>query len=296
MIGIPEPPTSVYVDSIADSRLWKHFSPRVDDIVVVTPPKSGTTWVQAIVALLLSGDPGVKAEPSVNSPWIDAQGEKIEEIMARLAAQTNRRHVKTHTPLNGIPIWPELKYICVFRHPVDVFFSWRKHVKNLTFDFEDLPFIEDLSAGFRDYLDRSYTGSSGPTLQLVVNHYKCAQALGDRSNVLRMHYADMTRDLPGSMARIAEHIGARHAPKVMASLAEAATFDSMKANADRFAPAAGAGVWHKDEAFFDSASSNKWEGRLSEEDLSAYDRAISRELSHEERTWLEWGSDEESLN
>ena len=177
MIGKPEPPTSTYVDSIADSRLWKHFSPRVDDIVILTPPKSGTTWVQAIVALLLSGDPGVKVETSINSPWIDAAGEEIEEIMARLAAQTNRRYVKTHTPLDGIPIWSELKYISVFRQPIDVFFSWRKHIKNLTFDFEDLPIIEDVNAGFRDYLDRSYPGSSGPTLQLVVNHYKCALEL-----------------------------------------------------------------------------------------------------------------------
>jgi aryl sulfotransferase len=76
----------------------------------------------------------------------------------------------------------------------------------------------------------------------------------------------------------------------MASLVEAATFGSMKANADRFVPASGKGIWHRDDAFFDSASSNKWKGRLSEADLTAYDKTISRELSPDERAWLEWGS------
>ena len=140
MIGTPAEPTADYIDSHADSRVWKHFRPRAGDIVVATPPKSGTTWMQAIVALLLSGDPTINVNPSHNAPWIDAASD-VDEVMARIEAQNGRRHFKTHTPFDGIPAWPGLKYICVYRHPLDVFFSWRKHERNMTFEFEDLPVI-----------------------------------------------------------------------------------------------------------------------------------------------------------
>lgn len=290
MIGVPIAPTVEYLDSLADSRRWKRFCPRADDIVVSTPAKSGTTWVQAIVALLLSGDPEVNADPSTNAPWIDSSGREIDEVLGQLEAQTKRRQVKTHTPFDGIPFWPGLTYICVYRHPVDVFFSWRKHQRNMTFEIEDLRFIEDLHEGFRDYVNSSYEGTAGIALPGLLHHYKCALTHRNRTNVLLLHYADMARDLAGSMARVAEHLGITHPPDVMEALVEAATFDQMKANAHRFAPAAGKGLWHRDEAFFDSASSNKWVGRLSEADLSVYEERISGALPPAERAWLEWGS------
>ena len=64
----------------------------------------------------------------------------------------------------------------------------------------------------------------------------------------------------------------------------------MKANAQCFAPAAGKGLWQRDEAFFDSTSSNKWLGRPSEADLAAYEERISGAELPAERAWLEWGS------
>jgi aryl sulfotransferase len=75
--------------------------PRGDDIVVSTPAKSGTTWGQAIVVLLLSGDPETHADPSTNAPWIDSLGREVDEVPGRLEAQTKRRQVKTHTPLTA---------------------------------------------------------------------------------------------------------------------------------------------------------------------------------------------------
>jgi aryl sulfotransferase len=76
----------------------------------------------------------------------------------------------------------------------------------------------------------------------------------------------------------------------MAALVDAATFDSMKSNAARFTPSAGQAFWQNDAAFFDSATSNKWEGKLTEADLAAYDARMVDLLTAEERRWLEWGS------
>ena len=42
------------------------------------------------------------------------------ELLDRLAAQRHRRIVKSHTPLDGIPIDPRATYIVVARHPLDM--------------------------------------------------------------------------------------------------------------------------------------------------------------------------------
>ncbi|PWJ18293.1 sulfotransferase domain-containing protein [Jannaschia seohaensis] len=282
-------PARDYVNDTWDSARWQAFTPRADDIVVNTPPKSGTTWTQGILALLLSGDPGVNADPSMRSPWIDIAVRPVEDVMARLEAQDHRRHVKSHTPFDGIPIWEGMRYVAVYRHPLDVHFSYRKHNANMVFDLPEKRFTpENGEEAFRLFVDGDHEFAA--SLLSIAQHYLSVRALDDDPAVLRLHYADMTRDLPGAMARIADHIGVAHPPEVMDRLVEAATFDSMKANADRFTPSAGQGFWKEDAGFFDSATSRKWEGRLSAGQIARYEARL-RELvpDPEARAWLEWG-------
>lgn len=295
-VADPIAPETTYIGNLTDSRTWRHFNARAGDVIVATPPKSGTTWTQGILALLFTGDPNVEANPSVNAPWFDVNFHDHEEVVERLDAQTHRRQIKTHTPLDGLPMWDALRYICVYRHPIDVHFSARKHVANyseevandrLAVDKNHFP--DDPRESFHIFLTTDAHEDHG-TLKLIVRHYlECLRA-EPRENLLRLHYADMTRDLSGQIKRIAAHVGVEHPPALMEKLAEAATFKSMKANADRFALAQGRGVWRNDAGFFDSATSNKWEGVLTQEDVAAYDAAISKLISPEERKWLEWGA------
>ena len=287
MVGAPEAPRRDYVEELTDSRRWQAFRPRAGDIVVNTPPKAGTTWTQAIVAMLIAGDVGVDAKAAMKSPWIEITTRDLAEVMARLDAQDHRRQVKTHTPFDGIPVWRELSYITVYRHPIDVHFSYVRHARNMVMDHAPELFPDDPSACFRLFL--GHERIVPPGLTAVVGHYRETLAREPAENMLRLHYADMRRDLAGTVARIAAHLGIEHPPDVMAAIVEAARFDSMRANADRFTPSAGQGFWRNDAGFFDSATSNKWEGVLSEADLAAYDARISEMLSPAERAWLEWG-------
>jgi aryl sulfotransferase len=283
----PKPATRAYSAPIWDPTRWNAFHPRADDIIVATPPKSGTTWMQGILALLISGDPMANAQHWTESAWIDMMVQDLAEAMARLDAQTHRRQIKTHTPFDGIPVWEDLRYITVYRHPIDIHFSFVKHAANMRLDVLKPLFPDDPSERFRIFLEGEHL--MGASLWSIVNHYRCTLAREPHENLLRLHYADMLRDLDGAMARVARHIGISHPPDVMAALVAAATFDSMKSNADRFAPSAGRDFWRSDAAFFDSATSSKWEGKLSDADLAAYDARMSSMLTPEERQWLEWG-------
>ncbi|KIN77343.1 sulfotransferase domain-containing protein [Sulfitobacter mediterraneus] len=284
------PPVKIYRETITDSTRWQAFEPRDGDIVLSTPPKSGTTWIQAILALLISGDPQVDAKPSQNAPWIDINVRDIAEVVERLEAQTGRRQVKSHTPFDGLPIWNALRYICVYRHPIDVHFSFRRHAANLAHSGTGVTFPDDPVESFYQFLDEDRFDAA--SLQMITDHYRSALALEEEeaSNLLRLHYADMCRDPAAAIARIADHIGITHPPALMARLVEAASFANMKANAVRFAPGAGVGFWHDDAGFFDTASSNKWEGVLSDKDLAAYRARIAGMLSPQEQRWLEQGS------
>ena len=237
--------------------------------------------------MLIAGDPGVDAQTSMKSPWIDFTMRDLAEVMARLEAQTHRRQVKSHTPFDGIPLWPQVRYVTVYRHPIDVHFSYRKHLANMARDVGQAPLPENPSQSFREFLaeDVDHRGL-GP----ILDHYRCTLAREPRENLIRLHYADMLRDLPAAVALLAAHAGIAHPAAVLAAITEAATFASMKANAERFTPSAGQGFWKADAGFFDSATSNKWEGQLTTSDLAAYDAKVDALLSADERAWLEWGS------
>ncbi|MGC1494813.1 MAG: sulfotransferase domain-containing protein [Sulfitobacter sp.] len=288
MIKAPRLPTHRYEGKITDPSRWNALRPRVGDIVVSTPPKSGTTWLQGILALLISGDPNVDADVTNNAPWFDINLRELDEVIKKLDAQTQLRQIKTHTPLDGIPVWPDLRYISIYRHPIDVHFSFRKHLSNMTQDVLGDVYPDDISESFRIFLEGDHF--DGASLSTIVSHYRSALQAEPMENLLRLHYADMRRDLPGGFARIARHIGIRHDDTLLKALIDAASFTNMKANADRFAVAAGNGFWRKDADFFDSATSNKWVGILSKADLAAYDARMSELLDPEERRWLEWGT------
>ncbi len=284
----------LYLGPLTDNRRWDMVTIRPDDVIVVTPAKCGTTWMQTIVALLLSGDPEVETELSVKMPWVDIRIREMEEVADRLNAMTHRRSMKSHTPMDGLPLDDQAQYLCVFRHPLDAHFSYRKHVRNTPISWFDHWYPEDDPDGitFRRFLDGGAEGFDGDAMPLahILQHYTSAKALSDRPNVTLFHYADMQRDLAGIFAQVAALLGITHSADVMAQLARVATFDNMKDNPERFAPSGGKGFFKSDADFFHSGSSGKWRGHLNAADLGAYDAMMDAHLPPEDRRWLENGT------
>ena len=286
--------TKLYLGPLTDNRRWGLVNIRPDDVIVVTPPKCGTTWMQTIVALLFFGDPELETELSVKMPWIDIRVREMAEVADRLEAMTHRRSMKSHTPMDGVPLDDEAQYICVFRHPLDAHFSYRKHMRNLPMPWFDLWYPEDDPEGitFRRFLDGGAEGFDTDAMPLahILRHYQAAMAVADRPNVTLFHYADMTRDLPATFAKVAELLGISHPDQVMDQLIQAATFENMKTHAERFAPSGGKGFFKSDTEFFHSGSSGKWHGVLSDAEYAAYDAIMDAHLEPDDRAWLEYGS------
>src|SRR5262245_6429289 len=114
-----------------DSGRWLEFPFRAGDIVISTRSKSGTTWMQMICALLVFQTPDLPAPLVELSPWLDMLVEPRDDVVGRLEAQRHRRFIKSHTPLDGVPIDDRATYIVVARHPPDMAVSMYHQGNNI---------------------------------------------------------------------------------------------------------------------------------------------------------------------
>lgn len=286
------PATRTFRGEITDPARWSVWHPREGDILVCTPPKSGTTWSQTMLTMLAQGTTDLPDRVPVLSPWVDADlGVAAEEVAAALDRQPGRRVVKTHTPASGFPVWEGVRVIAVYRHPLDVFFSVRKAVANRV-SRDDHPMKLPVEASARLFLE----GAAAPddfdtdTLALIVTHY-LDTACSDRVPDLGLfHYADMLKDGRGTVARMAQAAGIGASDDLIDRVTAATEFGAMKANAANYAPVGGTGFWHSDTAFFDSGSSSKWVGQLSGEMIALYHRRMEELIPDPaQRRWLESG-------
>ena len=109
---------------IWDSTKWNGFKFRDDDIVICTWSKAGTTWMQQIVAqLVFRGADDIYGQAL--SPWIDFR--LIPDAAALAEAQTHRRFLKTHLPLDALVFSPQAKYVYMGRDVRDVIWSMYHH-------------------------------------------------------------------------------------------------------------------------------------------------------------------------
>ena len=112
-----------------DSTVWNDFKFRDDDIIIGTYAKSGTTWMQQIVSqLIFNGEENLPVAEM--SPWVDLRVPPPEVKLPLIEAQTHRRFIKTHLPVDALVYSPKAKYIYIVRDGRDVVWSHYNHHKN----------------------------------------------------------------------------------------------------------------------------------------------------------------------
>ena len=94
--------TRSYEHHHLDSQRWQTFETRPGDILITTAYKSGTTWMQTIVANLIFEDGNIPGPIMDISPWVDMRPLDFNQIKELTLAQDHRRFLKTHLPLIGM--------------------------------------------------------------------------------------------------------------------------------------------------------------------------------------------------
>ncbi len=292
--------TRRYDHRFFDSARWADFRPRSDDIFVCTAYKAGTTWMQMICALLVFQKTMFDRPLGRISPWLEREPTPIADVLALLEAQTHRRIIKTHTPLDGLPYFPDATYLFVGRDPRDIFISMRNHILNSnpdsparkTANGPDWPETpRDVREFFRLWMTTGFFDweQDGWPSWSVLHHAATFWAFRHLPNLHLFHYEDMRCDLAGEMRRVAAATRIVVDEALWPQLVDAATFESMKQNADRIAPGADKDAWLDNSRFFARGTTGQWHDTLGPAELELYRKAMAERLPPELAHWLEQG-------
>jgi len=287
-----------YLTGDEDSGRWAGFPFRDGDIVISSWPRSGTTWTQMICALLIFQTPVLPAPLGHLSPWLDHLTAPREQVHALLAAQRHRRFIKTHTPLDGIPLDDRVTYIVTARHPLDAAVSLYHHSMNIDLirrrELTGQPGPTDSAARkpLRDWLLAWIAGNADPrkvldSLPGVMWHLSDAWARRGEANVVLVHYDELSGDLAGQMRRLAGRLGIAVPEPAWPGLARAAAFDRMRANADQFVPAGG--ILKNNTGFFRRGRPGAAREILSENEIAAYRTRVAQLAPPDLIAWLHQG-------
>lgn len=209
----------VIMDGLGVAR-WAGFEPRHGDIVVSTPPESGSGLMQVVCALLVFQTPDFPAPMHELSVWPEAS----RDAWTRLAAQEHRRLIRTRLPLGELPWHAEVTYLAVARDPLDVAVALqagrpvpgggqrRPPGHSGPPGQAGPPGRDGPGAPPHDWLLRWIDADEEPqvrrdSLAGLLDQLSQAWARRDAPNVMLAHYEDLRADLDGQMRQLAARLG-----------------------------------------------------------------------------------------
>ena len=279
-----------------DSTIWNDFKFRDDDIIIATYGKAGTSWTQQMIAqMMFGGDPELAVAEM--SPWLDLRVPPKQVKLPEVEAQTHRRFMKTHLPVDALVFSPQAKYIYIGRDARDVVWSLYNHHANANDVWYDAlnntpgrvgPPIErppeDIRQYWQDWMDKD-----GFPFWSFWENVRSWWAIRDLPNVKMIHFADLKRDMPGEMRKIAAFLDIDIDEARWDTIVEYCTFDWMKANATKSVPLGGA-FWDAGaEVFINKGVNGRWKDTLTAEDNMRYDAMARSELGDACAQWLQTG-------
>lgn len=283
-----------------DSTIWNDLGFRDDDIIIATYAKSGTTWVQQIVAqLLFRGDPDL--EVAEMSPWLDLRVPPKDVKLPWVESQTHRRFLKSHLPVDALVFSPKAKYLYIGRDGRDVVWSLYNHHANANQAWYDAlndtpgrigaliePPPTDIRRYWRDWLDRD-----GHPFWPFWENVRSWWEIRRLSNVMLVHFTNLKRDLPGQMRRIAAFLDIPIDESRWEVIVEYCSFEWMKKNATKSVPLGGA-FWDAGaEIFINKGVNGRWADTLTAEEAAQYEARAMEQLGSDCARWLASGVESE---
>ena len=279
-----------------DSTIWNDFGFRDDDIVIATYAKSGTTWLQQIVAQLLF-DGAENLETAEMSPWMDLRVPPKEVKLPMVEGQTHRRFLKTHLPVDALVFSEKAKYIYIGRDGRDVLWSMYNHHANANDAWYsalndtpgrvgpplELP-PDTVTEYFQDWFDKD-----GHPWWPFWENVRSWWDIRELTNVYMLHFANLKSDMPGEIRKLADFLEIQIDEDKWADILLHCSFDYMKANATRSVPLGGAFWDGGAQTFIHKGTNGRWRDVLSEEQKSQYEARATQELGEACAQWIKSG-------
>ncbi|XP_023128619.2 sulfotransferase 2B1-like [Amphiprion ocellaris] len=203
-------------------KYFEEFSFRPDDILITTYPKSGTTWMQEIVPLIMSGGDPASVESLCNwdrVPWL----EETRASELNLEDRPSPRLLTTHFHYSMMPpsfFEAKPRVIYVMRNPKDVFtsaFHYYGMASHLVNPGHQSEFLQKFLNGKGVY------GS-------WFDHLKSWLNAEHKEHIMYISYEELKMDLKDSVARISQFLEKSLDAEVIDKIADRCLFKNMKQN------------------------------------------------------------------
>ena len=280
-----------------DSTIWNDFRFRDDDIIIATYAKSGTTWVQQIVGQLLFRG-AADVDVADISPWLDLRVPAKDVKLAAVEAQTHRRFLKTHLPVDALVFSPKAKYIYIGRDGRDVVWSMYNHhaTANAAW-YEALndtpgrvgPPIGRPAPSVRQYY-HDWLDHDGHPFWPFWENVKSWWEIRHLPNVCLVHFARLKADMPGEIRRIAAFLDVPIEESTWGAILEHCGFDYMKQHAAKSAPLGGIFWDGGAQTFIHKGTNGRWREVLTGEESAKYEELARENLGEACASWLATGA------
>ncbi|XP_022120487.2 sulfotransferase 1B1 [Pieris rapae] len=271
---------------------------RPSDVFVASFPRSGTTWTQDMVWLIVSNLDYERAlkvplteryafleffsnfDDELKKKLFDAKKDdeaKLKELELILTPATeilettpSPRFIKTHLPLSLMPRKAlEAKVVYVARDPRDAIVSLYHLVNSMRFMNLD----GDFKAFWKTVLNNSQPWTP------YFDHVKEAWEMRHHPNMLFLFYEDMRKDLPSVVRRVSHFFGKKYNEEEIARLCDHLSFENFKKNPSvNYDLMKELGFMYADKDFIRKGKSGGWRDYFDEEMTAEADKWIEENL------------------
>ncbi len=223
--------TTLIASALAENleTIHKEFNFIDGDIVVASHPKSGTTWMQNIVSLLMNDGNPEKVKGQLlylRVPWLEGKEDPECDCGYKLLeTRSSPRLMKTHVYGSLVPpaMLDKTKIVYIVRNPKDVAVSYF-HMHRA---YQFLPYIP-----WDEFITELFLPGKllyGPWHKHAIYWWEMSKS---HSNILFLHYEALVKDLKTNLEKIAAFLGKKLAADAIQKVVEKSSFTSMKVNQD----------------------------------------------------------------
>lgn len=208
------------IDALYEFKYFTQFEERKDDIYIVTYPKSGTTWVQMILYVLIN-----QKKPDFNhiydvSPWLSNEAFKRKSV-EKVNILPSPRFFKSHDRYEKFTPGFEGKIIYVYRDVLDLTVSYYYHKKH----------YNDLNITVDQLIDDSFNTQKPYNWFTFHKNWLLNK---NKHQIFYISYENLKSDFEQAAIQIAKFLKIKTDLKVIEMAKKYASFEYMKANEIKF--------------------------------------------------------------